>query len=333
MQTWVKSFRQSLAGKEVHLTERGDALSYEEGVSTIQVQYAGTILNPASGKEFVVKTQRYSGRQVLLAFDTSTPQGRALLRRHRIPYLDRHGNLYLPGLDGVTRLLFEDPSVFGRVKAEGGSYTKNDLRVLYAFITQAPKSFGGSQGELARVAGVSDAAVTRALSKLEGNGYSRNREQLGVEQCEQLIRSWAEHYVNTLKPKLESRRFRPLSIAEDWRKLPLLPGYLYYSGVAAAAVEQFDIVAGSAIEVYGPLDEAMFEARSLRWIPDSEGPLICYNQFWRKPTIEWRLTGRSEHATIPLLTYADLLANKDVRASELAEQEVLPMCVKLYGRR
>ena len=333
MQRWVRSFRESLAGKEVNLSERGDVLGYEEGASAINVQYAGAILNPASAKELMGATPSVSAKHVLLAFDTSTPQGRALLRRHRIPYLDQYGNLYLPGPDGRTRLLFEDPSVFGRVKAEGGSYTKNDLRVLYAFITQAPASFGGAQGELARVAGVSDAAVTRALSKLEGNGYSRNREQLGVEQCEQLIRTWAEHYVNTLKPKLKSRRFRPLGIPGDWRKLPLLPGYLYYSSVAAAAVEQFDIVAGSVIEVYGPLDEAMFEARSLRWLPDSEGPLICYDQFWRKPTIEWRLTGRSEHATIPLLTYADLLASKDVRASELAEKEVLPLCVKLYGRR
>ncbi len=229
-------------------------------------------------------------------------------------------------------LYIERASKPGRVAAQPGAYTATDLKVVFAYLTLAPSGFGGAQTELAAYANVSEASVTRALRKLGGNGFPRERDRLLPEQLLALVQTWAEQYRLTLKPKLHTKRYHPVGWPEDWRHLPELPAGLTYTGIAAAAVEGFDLVAGRELEVYADFETLQTNARLLRWAPSSEGMLVCRERFWGQPAIDWCLTGNSNHITVPLLTYTDLLATGDPRAIDAAERDVLNLCLQLYKR-
>ncbi len=248
-------------------------------------------------------------------------------------YLTAEGHLFLNDQDRSVYLYIERSTKLGQVAPKPGDYTPTDLKVLFAYLTLAPEPYGGSQIELARYADVSEAGVTRALRKLAGNGFPRQRDQLLAEQLIVLLQTWAEQYALKLKSKLRTWRFHPVGLRQDWRELSALPEGIYYSGVAAAAVEGFGLVSGRELEVYAGFDALAEHTRRLRWAPSPEGQVICRERFWGQPSTDWCVTGRSSHATVPLLTYADLLATRDPRAIEVAERELLNLCLKLYRQQ
>jgi len=257
-----------------------------------------------------------------------------MMRERELFYVTQEGYIYLDDCEHGVFLYVEDgDNPTETATRSGADFTRTDLKVLFAWITLPPDQFGGSQGSIAEIAQVSNSSVTRALDKLAAAGYPRHREYLLGEQLLNIIQYWAEAYSTKVKPKLRAQRFKLIGAPKDWRSLPeLLPGFAY-SGIAAAAIEKFVLVASQEREVYGNLVEALTFFGQLRWVPDPKGEIICYERFWKSVGVEWRLTGRSDHETIPLLTYADLLSTGDVRAIDVAERDVINLCLRLYERK
>ena len=331
MDILVSNFNRAAAPLGVELDQRARKLYVQAADHHFDVcvdEYP-TLLNPERARRLCRPQPTQRDRKTIRAFFGSTPEGRRLMRQAALPYLDQWGNLYLPRhVDGRSVLYFERPDSFDRVTPVPGAYTKTETRVLFGYIT-LPTGPGatGYQTALAHYVGVSEATVSRALNKLEGNGYPRERGALLPEQLTTLIRQWSEDYRLKLKPGLAHERYRPIGAPQDWRHLRPLPPAYTYSGVAASAVSGYDLVAGHEIEVYGPLGSVASDRSALRWAPDPNGLLVCRETFWSEGRI--RRLGNTQ-PTIPLLTFADLLDARQARAIALAEEEVLDLCVQAY---
>ena len=326
-------FTARLAASRLSVDPVLETLLFDDGRRAYPLEYGGTVLDVRAATAAVDRPLPGDSVRYYLS---STSKARQLFRNAGVSYVTQEGNVFLDDRAVGVYIHVEYAPARPERNTDAPTslaFTRNDLRVLFAWITLPEPLARLPQSALAAFAGVSDAAVTRAMSKLDAEGLPRQRDYLFPEQLMRLVQIWAEEYRTRLKPSLTTHRFRAIGMASDWRQLSELPPGLVYSGVAAAAADGHDLVAGDELEVYGRLTTVIDHARDLRWVTDAEGAVHFRERFWGDLPAEWTQTGRGRPASIPLLTYADLLATGDPRAAEVAERDVLNQCLRHYRYR
>lgn len=332
MKDFYSSIEKELNAYGINVLRDENVIELDNTGQRFELQFRGTLLNPEAVSVVKREIPQWVPAEGMSCYVTSTPTGREMMRQLGHAYLCQDGNCFVNDRQTNTYVLIEKTGSKGRSVGTPGDYTKNELKILFAWITLSPRRFAGSQSELANYANVSEATVSRALDKLKANGYPRVRDEMSLEQTATLIKTWSEQYLTRLKPKLKKKRFTAAELPDDWKDLPFLTKFnLKYSGVASAAVDKYDIVADEQVEVYAPI-ETLNDARlELRWSHDPSGRVVVYEQFWSKDLDEKiSLFNPYDHQEIPLLTYADLRAVRSARALSTAEK-VFEFCLKHYG--
>jgi hypothetical protein len=136
------------------------------------------------------------------------PKQAEFLRGHGIDYADEAGNAHLHGPGVLVHIEGKRPN---RAKATRGAITKGWARVTLAGLLN-PALFEGPYHQLAAAAGVTPPTVMTCLRDLHRRGLldarGRRRRLVGLRE---LLPLWTQAYVNTLRPKLQERRFRMLA--------------------------------------------------------------------------------------------------------------------------
>ena len=333
MQSSYRPIRDHLRSVDVLLDDELTELTLLKLSLRYQLIYADELLSPDHVGRRFYGSEKWSPQEGVLVYDRSTRRGRERMREQGFAYLSLDGHLYLKDHEQNVYVLFDSPiEASAPRRTRTRFYTKNDLKVLFAWLAQLPSDKGGAQATLALQAGVSEASVTRALDKLETNGYPRQRKRLRREETRALIQTWAEQYTQKLKPSLRKRRFRPGGGPPQYPNgLPEVPKGILFSGEAGARAIGHDLTVAATIDIYGKLDDVQTRLKDLRWIPSADGRFVIHEEFWGQPAEEWALSPEGRHFTIPLLTYADLLDTSDQRMMAVAE-DVLDECLQLYRR-
>lgn len=240
-------------------------------------------------------------------YASSTPAGREFLRGNRLLYLTDEENLFLIDDDGLY-VWIEQPEKRRPTPAkEAGrlSLSKRDLQVLFALLVY-PQLTSESQTEIASMAGVSQATASRAIRSLEAHARApiTSEDWRGMREAYSVY--WAERYLEKLRPKLATQRYR--YVGDEGSALQLTVDGYERSGAAALVFKEELLANADIVELYGPPED--FKAlRTYRLVPDAEGDVIVRERFWGGPPV----------SVVPeLLVYADLIATGDPRDREAA---------------
>lgn len=258
------------------------------------------------------------GRVIVSRF---IPAGAALaLEESGISYLDAEGRAFLRAPDFLV-LLQERRKPLKKVEpraATGRAFDPAGLRVVFSLLVD-PEQVNAPYRDLAERNGVSPAAVKYALDDLEQKGFlvkrgkGRGMKRRMVDPAG-LGRRWAVAYGDRLRPKFVRGRFRLLdpALAKTWKALRLDAGESCWGGEPAAELYTRRLRA-EVLTLYStaPTDAL---ARSLRLLPDPDGPVEVLTRFWR---------GDVDYVgglpVVPkVLAYADLLASNETRNLEVA---------------
>lgn len=183
-------------------------------------------------------------------------------------------------------------------------FTPKRAQVVFALLTW-PHLIGARLQDIADASGVSLGTAHQVTEGLETWGYLRGGR---LDNANELVRAWLAAYPSGLGAKLGLGKFSTASGGlpdpEEVRRTGLLLG-----GESAAGDGLFP----ATMTVYTPqLDPR--QLYQLKWRRDPQGLIDVRRQFWTDPS------GEVRSAVPPLLTYADLKAQRDSRLDEAAAQ-------------
>ncbi len=238
------------------------------------------------------------------------------LRNAGSGFLDSAGNAYLD----LNPLLF---FVTGRKPFQKSSpLTKNNLafspaglKVVFVLLS-LPEAVGFTTRELSVAAGISIGAVNYVLADLSRNGFlhRHGRTRHSLLKKKELLEKFVRIYPDRLRPKLVRKTFvsdRPL---KELAQFEFLASQAFWSGEAVPWRTGKRREPGE-LHLYSKDALKNFKLQG-GLMPTSEGAIVLMDQFWRFE--KWE--GREANLAPPVLIYADLLASRDARTRELAEE-------------
>lgn len=252
------------------------------------------------------------------------PKQAEFLRRRGIDYADEVGNAHLDAPGVLVHVEGKRPN---RANAVRGGITKGWVKVVLAGLLD-PARFEGPYHELAAAAGVTAPTVMTCLRDLQRRGllHARGRRRQLAGRRE-LLPLWTNAYVNTLRPRLQERRFRMMRTAAPNEPLTRVRDVLKAHEVAwcttgaTAALEITHYYQTDALEIYAaPRAMTNAIARELKAQPTAgDANLIVI-----EPPIPGLVRAApQEGAPFPaapaLLAYAELRYHGTDQATDAAE--------------
>lgn len=263
---------------------------------------------------------------MLLASYIST-KARYLLQERKINYADTAGNIFLQCKGWYIHIETGQSNRTALSSNAGRAFTKTGLKVVHQFFRTNKKeiNINSSYDDIAKEARVSKDTVAKVINDLIEKGYilRLNRKTLKWRGRKELFEKWAQSYNETLRPNLQSRRFRFLETTHEQRLLP--KGY--QRGGYNAVEYHYDIpkeiqIINPTITFYThrPLNDAIVD---LRLIPDPTGRVVIYHAFWKNEENEIEEFPPNEsgrHGTKDdIISYADLVFENDPRYLDIAK--------------
>ncbi len=245
---------------------------------------------------------------------------RRILREAGVNYVDAAGNAYVKTPE--TMVFIEGQAAKNTATGKqivGRAFKPAGLRVLLPLLVN-PDRVNETYRELADRIEVSPTTVKHALDDLERRGYvvkiglGRGMSRR-LRNVHELARTWASNYGDHLRPKLVVGRYRFLNrpVATGWKTIHLNPETSCWGSEPAA-----DVYGGQLrpeiLTLYSSGNKAEL-ARSLRVVPDDDGPIEILEKFWSNDV---EIVDGIPVAP-RLLVYADLLASGEVRNLETAQ--------------
>lgn len=262
--------------------------------------------------------------RVLLLAPYVPPKQAEFLRRRGIDYADDAGNVHL---DAPGVLIHVEGKRPDRATAKPGGITKGWVKVVLAGLLQ-PALFEGPYHELAAAAGVTAPTVMTCLRDLQRRGLldARGRHRRTLIGRRDLLPLWTHAYVNTLRPRLDERRFRlqkavPEELLHRVQDVLKTHRIAWCTTGATAALALTHYYQTDVTEIYaapGAITDAV--ARELKGQPTPGDANLIVIQ---PPIPNLVRHATQDEATVPtapaLLAYAELRYHGTGQASEAAE--------------
>ncbi len=199
--------------------------------------------------------------------------------------------------------------------------TAATLQVLFA-TTAHPESAAWTVRELAAAAGVSKSKAANARRELIRNGTLQEvKGRFRPTDQQDLTDQLLQGYRQVLRPRLLIGRFRPPeksieSFVSRLQDAAAADGFRYAltGGPAAHRLQKFYFGPEAPVFIE-PTVVGRLPPRSLRLLPDREGPVVLLKAFG--DLVYWRTTDGAS-LTNPWLIYAELMNGPDPRAHEAA---------------
>lgn len=262
--------------------------------------------------------------RVLLLAPYVPPKQAEFLRGRGIDYADNAGNVHLEAPGVLIHVEGKRPE---RVGAAPRGVTKGWVKVVLAGLLQ-PALFEGPYHELAAAAGVTAPTAMTCLRDLQRRGLldARGRRRRTLIGRRELIPLWTHAYVNTLRPRLQERRFRLPKAAPEERlngvKDALHAHHIAWCTTGAtAAFALTHYYRTDVTEIYAMPDTITDTvARELRAQPTTgDANLICIEPPIPNLIRHATQTGQAFPAAPPLLAYAELRYHGTGQAADAAD--------------
>jgi hypothetical protein len=234
------------------------------------------------------------------------------LRRLKIAYLEANGNVFFH--ENRFRYFIEAKKPLQTPKENRNrAFTKTGVKVLFHFLLK-PEVINLPHREIGEITGVAHGNIAYIFNGLKENGFlarlDKNTYQLTNKK--ELLDKWMVAFKETLQPTLEIGRFRFVNDENfiHWRNVQLREGETLWGGEPAGDLLTNYLRPGE-LTIY--TKETRNELiRNYRLIPDQNGDIRIYRQFWNKKDIE------NQNTVPPLLVYTDLINTGNNRCQENA---------------
>lgn len=267
--------------------------------------------------QFLRERMSHEGGWVLLADYLSQPL-QAELRANQINYADAAGNAFVNHrqmfilVEGRKNYPEEQPQDMLRPA---------EIATLFCLLIQ-PALLAESYRQLEQRLQTSKATLSGLFTLLKDKGYLSGKPGgYSFERCTELLEDIAIPFQDTFKPKLLIQRFRfaRANGHETWASWQLPPGSCWGGEAAAFLRDGFLLPEEWTIYTSDSLHEML---RLLPVVPDSEGPISVYRQFWP----DTLLPDSSRQTAPDVLIYADLISSGIGRNRQAALQMNLRVC-------
>lgn len=255
----------------------------------------------------------------LLVTPYMTRQLAEACRHIDLSFIDTAGNAYLRANGMLLYVIGQNkPQQYER-KAYRAN-TQAGLRIVFSILCK-PELIGKTYREIAKFAGVALGTVGPVLKDLQERGFVRRTrsKDLKLQNAEKLFDEWVTRYPETLRLKLNPRRYRI-----DWEtihKADLNRFQGYWSGERAAEILTGHLRAEHYTIYTRGLPQDILAA--LRMRADTEGNAELLTAFWSQ-----KLDDPGRAIAPAILVYADLTLTGETRNVETAnilyEQAIKP---------
>lgn len=296
------------------------ALTLADGeVRELLVEIKRTNLTHALAEGLIARARRATQQPLLVVAPKVTRGVGRHLGEHGVNYIDLAGNCWLE-IDDRYMAVIEGrraPDIEPRGRGLGTA----GYQVLFALLAM-PDLENATVREIARQAGTAPGTVTRALQRLEKEGFLlRDQGEQIIRDRQGLLERWLHGYQTQVRPKWLIGRFRTRdddpgrredriadAIAEKAQDLR----WAWGGGAGAMRLTGYYHGPETVLLVEDPPGDL---AAMIRALPERDGPVILM-----EARAELAVAGPMEHVAHPLMIYTELLATRDERAREAAEE-------------
>jgi len=252
---------------------------------------------------------------ILIATHYITPTAQKVLIKKKIPYVDTAGNFFFSA-QGIYIQIQTEQTSRSELDQSNRAFTKAGLKVVYHFLTH-PDSLNDSYRKIGGQSKVTIDTVGKVIKGLLQKQYilQAERKVYRMVDKEKLLHKWVTEYNQTLRPKLKKRKFRWVKKNKDWKQIQLPEGS--YWGGAAAGELLTDYLIADTWTLYTEFDVAEL-INMMPLVPDIKGDVEIVERFWKDPEETFGLPRMD--IVHPLLVYADLIEDSNLRYVETAEK-------------
>jgi hypothetical protein len=252
-------------------------------------------------------------KPLLVLADQIYPSIKEELRAHNIAYIETCGNIYLKQ-NSCLYWIETNKAIPAKKQKNNRAFTKTGLRLVFDILNDE-NELNNSYRELAKKANIALGNVNYIINGLKENGFvvSLNKETLQLTNKKELLDTWANKYLETLKNELVVGTYRFVNQNDflNWKKIKLDNTKTVWGGEAAGDLLTKYLKAAKLTLYTTETQNELF--KKYRLIPDPKGSVDVYHKFWNDK--------QHPSETAPaLLVYADLINTNDTRCLETANK-------------
>ena len=296
------------------------ALALADGqVRELAVQVKHTNLTHALAEGLIARARRNPQLPLLVVAPKITRGVGRHLGENGVNYVDPAGNCWLRIEDRYMAVI--EGRRAPAAETHGRGLGAAGYQVIFALLAM-PDVENATVREIARQAGTAPGTATRTLQRLEHEGFLlRDRGEQIIRDRQGLLERWLHGYQTQVRPRWLIGRFRTRDEDPNRREARIADAIAEKAqnlnwawGGGAGAMRMTGSYHGpdTVLLVKDPPIDLPWMIGAL---PAPDGPL-----FLMEAPTELALAGSVEHVANPLLVYTELLAARDERAREAAEE-------------
>jgi len=255
----------------------------------------------------------YHKEVFLIASNYITPKAKELLKEYKINYLDSAGNILLRLKNSLIHIegkYVQSPSEQYKNRA----FTKVGAKLIYSFLRR-PHYVNTNYRSLSALSTCSLGSISKIVDHLKEERYilTLPNSKMKLVQKEKLLNEWIGVLSKQLLPSMLIGKY-DFTNKQKWYDINLKQkrGFKWGGEVAAAIITQNLRPQEYTIYTSKSADELR---RTLKLIPNRNGQLSVYKEFWNDGNI-----GINTDTVDPILIYAELIASADSRNMEVAKE-------------
>ena len=298
--------------KEIKTRDKNIDLAIEINKEKVYVEEKYEV-RPNQVQQIHKQAELYHNETFLLASNYITPNAKELLKEYRINYLDSGGNLYLKLEKGIIHIegkYVQSPSELYKNRA----FTKVGAKLIFTFLRR-PNYVNLNYRSLSAISTCSLGSISKIIDHLKEEKFiiTLPGKKLKLVQREELLNKWIEVLSKQLLPSMLIGTYN-FSNKKKWYEINLKQkrGYKWGGEVAASILTQNLKPQEYTIYTSKKSGEVI---RALKLIPDRNGELTVYKEFWNDGSI-----GINTDTVDPILIYSELIASSDSRNIEIANE-------------
>jgi len=278
-----------------------------------------TNLTQALAEGLIARARRRPQERILIVALKITGGVGRTLRENGVNYVDAAGNCRL-NIDDRYVAVIEGRRPVAR-EPHGRGMGAAGYQVLFALLAM-PDPENATLRDIAEQAGTALGTAAGTLKRLEDEGILvRGRSRQTLLDRQEILERWLFGYTTQVRPKWLVGRFQTADPDPEMREQRIAevlmerePDLNWAWGGGAGGMRLTGYYHGleTVLLVERPPADL---PRTLRALPATDGPLVLM-----EAPADLALAGPLEHVAHPLLVYTELLATRDERAREAAEE-------------